>query len=114
MIPARDQYVPMVVTTTRRAPTSISPPLQKQVGRRRHSRTIGGNGYGVATFMAVLFRRLALITFFATLIATYFVHASQRTSGLAVPNNLGTILVLLGGFFTTILLCAASFALTNL
>lgn len=104
----------MVVTTSRRAPPSIRPPRQKKVRRQHRSRTIGGNGYGIATFMAVLFRRLALITFFATLIATYLVHASQKTTGLAVPNNLRTILVLLGGFFTTTLLCAASFALTNL
>jgi hypothetical protein len=42
------------------------------------------------------------------------VHRSHEATNLATANNLQTILVLLGGFFVTILLCAASYALANL
>ncbi len=75
---------------------------------------IGNSGTRLVDSASVLFRRLALITFFGTLIATYLVHRSHVRPSLATTNNLQTILVLLGGFFVTILFCAASYALGNL
>ena len=75
---------------------------------------IGDSGTRVVNFASMLLRRLALVSFFATLIATYLVHQSHETGNLATANNLQTILVLLGGFFVTILLCAASYALASL
>lgn len=62
--------------------------------------------------LGVLFRRLALIAFLETLIATYLVHRSEVVSSVA-PTNFGAVLVLLVGFFVTIVLCAASIAFSN-
>jgi len=75
---------------------------------------IGDSGTRVVNSTSVFVRRLALISFFGTLIATYLVHKSHEAANLATANNLQTILVLLVGFFVTILLCAASYALANL
>jgi ABC-type multidrug transport system permease subunit len=75
---------------------------------------IGDSGTRLVNSASIIFRRLALVSFVGTLIATYLVHHSYVNANLSTANNLQTILVLLGGFFVTILFCAASYALGNL
>lgn len=65
----------------------------------------------IAQSLSRLCRRLALLTFLATIVATYLVHRSAAASVTA--HNLDTVLVLLIGFFVTIVLCAGSVALSS-
>ncbi len=66
----------------------------------------------IAQHLGLLLRRLALISFFETMIATYLVHRAAAAS-IAVNNNVGTIMVLLVGTFLTILLCAAAWMVSG-
>lgn len=75
---------------------------------------IGDSRTRVVRPTSIFVRRLALISFFGTLFATYLVHRSHEATNLATANNLQTIVVLPGGFFVTILLGGASYALANL
>ncbi len=66
----------------------------------------------LANNLSILFRRLALVSFIETMIASYLVHRAEEAS-IAVNTNVGAILVLVAGLFLTILLCAAAWMLSE-
>ena len=78
---------------------------------KRVPRIAWGAG-NLANNLSILFRRLALVSFLETMIATYLVHRAEEAS-IAVNTNVGAILVLVAGLFLTILLCAASWMLSG-
>ncbi len=79
------------------------------------NRDVNGTvGSGTTQFMSWLFRRLALIAFFGTLIAAFLVHSHAQASAITTSPNLATALVLLGGFLITILCATAAFVLAHL